>query len=122
MIEHELIAQHGILVLRPKGRLQEEDFEAIARTVDPYIEQHGALRGLMIEADHFPGWEGVEGMMAHIRFVKDHHRNIQRVAVVSDSMILSMLPKLAGKLVDAKVRHFDASDQDAALQWLASDA
>lgn len=119
MIEHELLAEQGILVIRPTARLEEDDFAELAKSIDPYIEQHGALRGLMIQAERFPGWQGVEGLVSHIRFVKDHHKSIERVAVVSDSPFLSMLPKLASKVVHAKVRHFAVSERETAIRWLA---
>ena len=37
-----------------KGPLQAGDFESVSRVVDPYIEQNGKLRGVMVEARSFP--------------------------------------------------------------------
>ena len=54
MIHHELLRERGVLTLKPEGALRAEDFVALAGTVDPYIEQHGELNGLMIEAGSFP--------------------------------------------------------------------
>jgi len=121
MIEHELLAEQGILVIRPTKRLEEDDFAALADSIDPYIEQHGKLRGLLIQAERFPGWQGVEGLISHIRFVKDHHKSIERVAVISDNPILTVLPKMASVVVNAKVKHFDTGERDAALGWLAGE-
>jgi len=120
MIEHELLSEHGVLVLRPKARLEEDDFANLADIIDPYIAQHGALRGLLLEAERFPGWQGVEGLMSHIRFVRDHHRSIERVAVITDNPVLSVLPKLANKVIHAQVRHFASDQKEAALAWLIS--
>ena len=53
MIQHELNSEKGILVLKPQGRLEAEDFAAIARETDAYIEKQGALSGLMIVAEKF---------------------------------------------------------------------
>ena len=57
MLQHELLRDRGILILKPDGALRAEDFTALAAAVDPYIEQNGKLNGLMIEAPSFPGWE-----------------------------------------------------------------
>lgn len=120
MIQHELLRERGILIIKPEGALRSEDFTEIARVVDPYIEQHGALKGLMIEAASFPGWENFAALLSHLRFVRDHHRAIRRVAVVSDSALLTMGPKIAAHFVSAELRTFDAADRAAALAWIDS--
>jgi hypothetical protein len=96
------------------------DFEALRSEVDPFIERTGGLRGLVIEAEVFPGWDGFAGLTAHLRFVRDHHRLIRRVAVVSDSALLSHLPQLAGHFVAAEVRHFPKAKRAGALDWVRS--
>jgi hypothetical protein len=72
----------------------------------------------MIEAAAFPGWEGFAGLTAHLRLVRDHHRVLRRVAVVSDSAVLSHLPQLARHFVAAEVRHFPGAERPEALNWL----
>ncbi len=120
MLRHELLPEYGVLVIEPVGPLQTADFEALAKIVDPYIEQHGALKGLMIAAPSFPGWASFGALLSHLRFVKDHHRKIARVAAVTDSGFLAVLPRVANHFVDAEVRHFGDGDRKAALNWLAS--
>jgi hypothetical protein len=118
MIQHELLRERGILILKPQGALRAEDFTALARTVDPYIEQHGELKGLMLQAPSFPGWENFAALLSHLRFVRDHHRRIRRIAVVSDSALLSVAPKIASHFVSAELRTFEASARAAALAWV----
>ena|SRR5436190_2022410 len=118
MVEHELLAADGILILRPKGRLEAGDFEKLAAEVDPYLETNGKLHGLMIAAESFPGWKDFAALIAHLRFVREHHRKIEKVAVVSDSGFLSVAPKVAAHFVQADLRHFPQSEGEAALVWL----
>jgi hypothetical protein len=118
-LSFELRRNEGILVLRPKGELEAGDFEKIAAVVDPYIEQSGGLKGLMILAEKFPGWEDFGALVSHMRFVKDHQEKIGRVAMVSDDKVLSMAPRLARHFVSAEVRHYPVSQKDEALEWLA---
>ena len=120
MIHHELLSERGVLILKPEGALRAEDFVTLASTVDPYIEQHGELNGLMLEAQSFPGWDDFAALASHVRFVRDHHRRIRRIAVVSDSKLLTVAPKLASHFVSAEVRAFDTADRAAALAWLQS--
>jgi hypothetical protein len=74
----------------------------------------------MLEVPAFPSWEGFGGLNAHLRFVRDHHRLIRRVAVVSDSPVLSRLPQLASYFVAAEVRHYPRTEWSGALDWLCS--
>jgi hypothetical protein len=117
MVNHELLPADGMLILRPEGAL-EADFQRIAQEVDPYIEANGKLHGVLVDAKSFPGWNDFAALVAHLRFVKDHHRKIERVAVVSDSSVLMVAPKIARHFVQADVRHFAHSQRDEALAWL----
>ena len=47
MIDAELFREEGILTVFPTGALAERDFTALAGLVDPFIEAHGRLDGLM---------------------------------------------------------------------------
>lgn len=118
MISFALLKDDGILVIRPAGSLEAADFEKIAEEVDPYIEANGKLHGLMIEAEAFPGWKDFAALVAHLKFVRDHHRKIEKIAAVSDSSFLSIAPKIASHFVQAEVRHFAESQRDEAFTWL----
>lgn len=119
MLEHELHTDTGVLVVRPKGPLAADDFAALAADADTYIDRHGRLSGLMICAPTFPGWQGLEGAIAHFKFVRDHHRKISKVAFVSDSGLLALLPRLADHFVGAQVKHFKRDEEAKALVWIA---
>ena len=85
MIRFELLRDAGVLVVEPKSALSAEDFREISRSIDPYIREKGKLTGLLIEAASFPGWDSFSALIGHLKFVHDHHRNIDRVAVVTDA-------------------------------------
>jgi len=119
MISHELLRERGILIVIPEGPLEKTDFEALAREVDPYIEAQGKLNGLLISAMSFPGWKDFAALVSHLRFVKNHHQKIRKVAAVTDSGFLSILPHIANHFVAAEVKHFDYGDKDGALRWLS---
>jgi hypothetical protein len=83
MLTHELLRDKGILLVRPQGPIQAGDFETIAKLVDPYIEQTGGLRGIMIEAPSFPGWDSFAALLSHMKFVRNHHQLVAKIAAVS---------------------------------------
>ena len=122
MIEHTLDTEQSILYLRPKSALERADFEQLAKTVDPYIEATGGLAGLIIEAPKFPGWDSFGALVAHFRFVRDHHKRIRRIGLVTDSALGDVAQHLASHFVSAEIRHFAAGQIEAARQWVASRA
>lgn len=122
MIEHHLDTGNAILHIQPKSSLEKADFEALAKAVDPFIAERGDLAGLIIETPAFPGWESFGAMTAHLRFVRDHHRHIRKIAVVTESALGTVAEKLASHFVSAEIKHFPASGLDAARRWILENA
>ena len=118
MIRYELLRDKGSLVVNPSGPLEAEDFWSLSAVVDPYIEEEGRLTGLLIEAPSFPGWDSFAALVQHMRFVSDHHRNIERVAAVSDSAFSKILPRIADHFAHPDIRVFDDSEKASAMAWL----
>jgi hypothetical protein len=118
MIEHTLDTEHSILYLRPTSALGKDDFVQLAKMVDPYIEKSGDLAGLIIEAPKFPGWDSLGAMAAHIRFVRDHHKRIRKIGLVTDSALGNVAERLASHFVSAEIRHFSSAKLEAAKQWV----
>ncbi|APZ91599.1 STAS/SEC14 domain-containing protein [Fuerstiella marisgermanici] len=118
-LSHQWIESKRILVLQPSDPLTSSDFEQVAQEVDPIIESGGPLGGLMVEAKSFPGWANLSSMFSHFRFIKNHHHDIKRVALVTDDSVLSHLPSLADHFVAAELKHFDHADKATAMDWLA---
>ena len=118
MIDHSFDATNGILHLRPKSALTKEDFAQVAKTVDPHIEKQGALAGIIIEFSAFPGWDSLGALAAHLRFVRDHHKQVKKIAAVTDARFGAVAEKLASHFVAATIKHFPAGQADAARKWI----
>jgi hypothetical protein len=120
MIEHALDTEHSILHIRVESALEKSDFEQLARQVDPYIEKTGNLAGLIIEAPpRFPGWKSFGALASHLRFVRDHHEHIRKIALVTDSEVGKVAADLVSHFVSAEIRRFPASQLDAAGRWIS---
>ena len=122
MLDYELLADRRVLIVEPRAALQAADFERLVQAVDPFLELAGGLNGLMIYSNSFPGWDDFHALVSHIRFISNHHQAIRRVAFVTDSAALTLLPRLASHFVAAEVRHFRHADREVALDWLAGEA
>ena len=120
MISFDLLRYRGILVVRPESALEAGDFHKLAQAVDPYIADRGALTGLLIDASSFPGWESFAALIEHLKFVRDHHRKIRRVAAVTESSILKFAPKIAAHFAQPEIKVFGSGERAEALAWLES--
>ncbi|MBW7472676.1 STAS/SEC14 domain-containing protein [Marinobacter sp. M216] len=119
MIEHTLDTAHSILYVRPTSSLEKDDFRQLAETADPFIEETGALEGLIISSPTFPGWKSIGAMVTHFRFVRDHHKFIRKVALVTDSAFGDLGEHLASHFLSADIKHFPVNDLEAAEKWVA---
>lgn len=120
-IDYTLDDIDSILHVRPTGALHSEDFETLSEAVDPYIERTGGLRGLIIEVERFPGWNGIGAAIKHMRFIRGHHRRIAKVAVVTDSRLGDVAEKIASYFVSARIEHFPSGRVEEAKYWIKSD-
>jgi hypothetical protein len=121
MLDYSLNSEEGILAINPDGPLRSEDFTALTQAVDEYIVENGALTGIIITADPFPGWEDFGALVSHLKFVRSAQQDVSRVAVVTDNSALTVIPKVIDHFVSAEVRHFDSSQRGTALDWLRSE-
>ena len=104
--------------MRPEGALSEGDFDNVASAIDPYLEEHGNLKGLIIYTKDFPGWESFGAMSKHFKFVKDHQRKISHVALVTDSKIGNLAETIASHFVSASIKHFPHNQFVDAKNWV----
>ena len=120
MLNIRLDESTGIASLTPDGKLKKSDFDAASAKIDPYIEQQGQLNGLLIETKTFPGWDSFAALVSHLRFVRDHHREIKRVALATDSSIGALAETIGKQFVSAEVGTFGFDENDQAKRWLTN--
>lgn len=119
-LDHKLDTQKGVLNVEISSPLTSINLEILTDVADRYIEDHGALNGLVLHAKQFPGWENLGSMLSHITFVKDHHQKIKKIALVVDSSLADMAEKLASQFVKAQIKHFSYDQLEDANIWVRS--
>lgn len=121
-VSHRLIPESGVIVVEVKQALRAQDFDALSTTADAWIESHGSLQGLVIHAREFPGWENFGSLLSHMRFVRDHHREVKRIAFAADSKLAGVAPILGDVFTRAEVKSFSYDDLDIAIAWASKPA
>ena len=117
-MDFDFFQDPAVLILRPHGELDVADFKRITSQIDPHIEKAGSLDGVMIVAEHFPGWDSLSAFLAHLNFVRDRQKKIHKLAVVTNDRLLTMLPRIAKYLATPEMRHFPMDHETEALEWV----
>ena len=69
--------------------------------------------------EKFPVWANFDGMIEHMRFVRNHHRRIAKVAIVTDSKIADVAESLGKHFVKASIKHFSFKELESAKSWMS---
>lgn len=115
------LSSDGVLVLQPTGPLEREDFNALSSLVDPWIEAHKKLQGVVICTEKFPGWENFGSFIRHIEFVSGHHRKVRKVALALDGALPEFISKVASHFVEAEIKQFPFAEKNRAIEWAKSE-
>ncbi len=118
MINISVQINEGIILVEPIDRLEQSDFEKLANEIDAFPQDKNSLIGLIIYTKSFPGWDDFNAFFHHMKFVKDHHKEIQRVAIVTDSKIGAIAPGIVNHFVAARIKHFEYVSIEEAKQWI----
>lgn len=117
---HRMNRKQGIVTIEPKGEIESHQLEDLAKDVDDYLKTHHALRGVLIEVGQFPGWQNLGALVQHLRFIKDHHQRVAKVAIISDALANSPLPLAADLVLATEVRAFRSWERRLAREWLSN--
>jgi len=121
MLNVNLDEINGIAILKPDGELSENDFKSAAQSIDVYIEKSGKLNGIIIQVETFPGWDSFSGFIAHLKFVKEHHKKVSHIAFVTGSALGSLAENVASHFVSAEIKSFPFNELENAIQWIVGD-
>lgn len=93
-----------------------EDVRSIAGIISETIRAFGKVR-LLIEIEGFRHMEP-EALLEKLRFARDHAKEIERIAVLSNRVWIKSWVKIGELFTHREVEHFDRWDKDAAWKWL----
>lgn len=118
MLKVKLDEVEGIAILEPDGKLLESDFVSAAKIIDPYIERVGELKGLVIHVQSFPGWSSFASLIEHLKFIREHHKKVPRIAFATDSPVGLLAEKIASHFVNSEIKHFGFGELQASKKWI----
>ncbi len=98
--------------------LSDSELSDFHTAIENFIKNHGEAPNLMIESKDLPHFPSFDAFREHVKFVHEKSKVIQKVAIVTDSMLGDFVPQLVNVMTKADVKHFKMADEDKALAWL----
>ena len=110
-------------MLEPCGPLSRQDLDALTERFDACVNATDRVPNLVIRAVSFPTWTDFAALLRHLRFIREHHRLVAQVALVSDARALDLAPRHRPATSSRpRSAHFAAADFEAALAWVGEPA
>jgi hypothetical protein len=106
----------NVLGFKISERITGEDVDQLASIMARAIAAHGKIR-LLIEIEGFRHMEP-DALLEKLRFARDHARDIERMAVLSDRVWIKAWLKVGGLLTTTETEHFERSEMETAWRWL----
>ena len=120
MLNLTLDTKNGIATLEPKGDIEQADFADITKAIDDYLADHDHLKGVIVHSKDFPHWANFGALLSHLKFVKNHHQKIEKLALVTDSVLGDFAEKVVSHFIHAEVKHFSNDNLDEAKKWVTA--
>jgi hypothetical protein len=117
-LDYVLDQKKGLLEVEIAAPLNSLNFEVMTRAVDSYTEKNEKLNGLLIHTKGFSGWKNFGSFVSHIEFIKFHHNKIKKVALVTSSKLVNIIPSLSQHFVNADVKTFSFEEEIEAKKWI----
>ena len=118
MLNISIDEQNAIATLTPHGALSKEDMELVSKIIDEYLQKIKKLSGVIIYVDEFLGWDSFSALLAHLKFIGDHHKKVTRIAFVTNSILGDFAEHISSHFVSAEIKHFEYQKLEEATSWI----
>jgi hypothetical protein len=104
------------VVVRATGKLTKDELAQFRTDFERLVHERGKLR-ILFDATEFTGWDS-GALWQEAKFDIKHFADIARVAIVGSRGWQKTLEAATNPFVRAEMRYFDASEMNAAKDWL----
>jgi hypothetical protein len=119
MIEQFPQTPEKVLGFKLSGKLHDDDYKKFVPMVDDAIAKAGKAR-VLAQFHDFHGWD-LHALWDDIKFSTTHCTKIERIALVGDKSWEKWMAAVCRPFTMAKIKYFNASEIDAARNWVAAD-
>jgi hypothetical protein len=98
------------------GKLHDQDCLDFVPAVEAAIKTHGKMR-FLAQCHNFHGWD-LHALWDDIKFSTQHCADVEKIALVGETKWEKWMAGVCKPLTLAKIKYFEASQLQAAWQWL----
>jgi len=109
----------NVLGFKISGTVKKDDYAVLVPEVEALVAKEDDIR-LLMEMTEFK-WEAIGAWGADIKFGRDYHKRIARMAIVGDKRWEKWLTKVAAPFYAGDAKFFTSTDVDAAWAWMRGD-
>lgn len=117
MLDVDVDHVRNVVIVRPGGALQADDFDGLNQIIDNFANDYDHLPGLVVRVEGMPRWASFGALKAHMDLIMSKSRVVPRLALVSDMAGFSMVPGFAGIFVHSRLRRFNIDEMEEAIDW-----
>ena len=107
------------MVVRATGKLTKDELIQFKKDFELFVHDRGKLR-VLFDVTEFEGWDSAGALWQEAKFDLKHLSKVERIAVVGAKTWQKALETAMKPLLHPTMRHFGASDMQAAHDWLIS--
>ncbi len=107
------------VVVRVTGKLTKDELIQFGKDFELFVHDRGKLR-VLFDATEFDGWDSGGALWQEAKFDLKHLSNIDRLAMVGAKRWQQALEAAIKPFAHSTMRYFEASDMQAAHDWLIS--
>lgn len=100
--------------------LTEDDLKSFRDAVDEYTKKAGHAPNLMIQSAKLPHFPSFKAFRDQAKFAYEKSKQINKVAIVTDSVLGDVVPTIADVLAKADIKHFKMAEEQSAMDWLTA--
>lgn len=112
----KLVEEGKFVHLTVTGKLEKKDYDFFVPEIDKQVKEHGKVN-MLLELIDFHGWTA-GAAWEDTKFGVRHFNDMKRLAIVGDKGWEKGMANFAKVFTTAKVRYFDVSERDQAMEWI----
>ena len=118
MIEKLTQSSEDVLGFKASGEITKADYQTVVPAVEAALKTHDTI-GILLDMTEFK-WEKAEAWGADMKFGREFHKKISKMAIVGDKTWEKWLAKVADPFYAVEAKFYHSKDIDSAWAWLRS--
>ncbi|WP_198666152.1 STAS/SEC14 domain-containing protein [Tropicimonas sp. IMCC34043] len=114
---HQTDLGGGVLHVELLGQIDPEVYAEETEDLNAFLRANDRF-ALLLDLRNFDGWQGLAGIAEHLKLVRDHIGQLDRIAIVAASSWQKLAARVGAGIAGDKAKVFAPDHMEAAEAWL----